>query len=98
MPGTILTGSALTSSSFTNTTWTCSGGGCKLDADQTYFVVVVFTGTYPGYGWAWASTETETRLPSNNGWSIEFGHSESDGDWSSFSDWSLAKFDFTNVP
>ena len=97
VPGTTLTGTAPTSSSFTNTTFTCSGDGCKLDADQTYFVMVVFTGTFPGYGWAWTETQTETRSPSNNGWSIEFGHSESDGDWSSFSDYSLAEFVFANA-
>ena len=87
-------------SSWTDTTWSCSGSGCKLDTGTTYFVVASSNAQPPGYGWAYTETHVETKTPSNNGWSIGFGHNDNEnlGGWNSFSDWSLAKFVFTNAP
>ena len=94
------TGTAPTSSSFTDTTFTCSGSGCELDRGKTYFVVLSSGATHPGYGWAYATTETEVALPSDNGWSVGFGHYDSgpDGTWASYSDWSIAEFVFAHAP
>ena len=94
------TGTTPTTNSFTDTTFTCSGSGCKLDANTTYFVVLASGANYPGYGWAYTTTENEVALPSGNGWGIGFGHYRSSHltTWLSDSDWSLAKFVFANVP
>ena len=94
------TGTTPTTNSFTDTTFTCSGSGCKLDANTTYFVVLASGANYPGYGWAYTTTENEVALPADNGWGIGFGHYRSSHltTWLSDSDWSLAKFVFANVP
>ena len=84
-----LTGTAPTSSSYTNTTWTCSGSGCNLEADTTYFIVANRTGS-ANYAWNKAGTENETRSPSNNGWNIRFAHDYVPG----FTDWSSTGTNF----
>ena len=51
--------------------FTCSGAGCALDANTTYFVTFTTppntTGYYPLKG---VSSDNETLVPSGNGWSI----------------------------
>ena len=91
-------GNGPTSTSWTDTTWACSGSDCKLDANTTYFVMASSNTAAPGYGWAYTKTHVETKLPSNNGWSIGFGHNNNKEVWNSHEDWSLAKFVFANVP
>ena len=90
-------GTAPTSSAWTDTTFTCSGDDCDLDADTTYFFALGSNANLPGYGWAYTKTENEVALPADNGWGIGYGHFNS-GSWKSHGDWSLAKFDFTNAP
>ena len=85
---------------WTDTTFTCSGSGCKLDADSTYFVVAVRNGA-AAYQWAWAATETEVALPSNNGWSVGYGHYQpANSTWRTYStpDWNIAEFAFAHAP
>ena len=68
-----LSGTAPMSSSYTNTVWSCSGSGCDLDANTTYFIVANRTGS-ANYAWKRGrNTETETKSPSNNGWNIRWG-------------------------
>ena len=95
-----LTGTAPTgiSNTYTDTTFTCAGSGCKLSSGATYFVVLR-TDAFPGYATAYATTETEIALPSGNGWSVEFGHYQQPGfAWGSHSDWNIAEFVFVNAP
>ena len=96
-----LSGTAPTASTYTDTTFTCSGSGCSLSANTVYFVVATFDGT-GAYGWAYAGTETQTAQPSGNGWDIEFGHykehSPSERDWHSYSDYNIAGLTFLTLP
>ena len=94
------TGTTPTTNSFTETTFSCFGDGCDLDANKTYFAVLASGAAYPGYGWAYTKMPTNVIEPSNNGWGIGFGHYRSSHltTWLSDSDWSLAKFEFTNAP
>ena len=83
--------------SFTDTTYTCSGNGCKLSPDTTYFVVATNAdSTNAGYRWAISLSETEVALPSNNGWSIGYNHYTSGSSWTTYdpADWSRAGFAF----
>ena len=94
-----LSGTAPTGAKWAETTYTCSGNGCSLSANTTYFVVAeVRIGEY-----AWAYTETnphpEPTYPSNSGWDIGYSHTkESSRSWYSFQDWHLARVDFTTNP
>ena len=93
-----LAGTAPTSSTWSDTTFTCAGNGCKLSSDTTYFVVLT-TFAFPGYAWAYARSETETALPSGNGWNVEFGHyKDSTYPWGSHSFWNVAEIAFVNAP
>ena len=90
-----LSGTAPTSSSYANTTWTCSGSGCNLAASKTYFIVVSRTGS-ANYGWNYANTESETLAPSGNGWNIGYEHYFSSGSWASWTNFNVAEFVFTS--
>ena len=93
-----LTGTAPAISTWSDTTFTCAGSGCRLSSDTTYFLVLT-TFSYPGYAWAYAASETETAQPSGNGWSVEFGHyKDSTYPWGSHSDWNVAEIAFVNAP
>ena len=96
-----LSGTAPTASTWTDTTWTCSGSGCSLSANRVYFVVATFDGTGK-YQWAWAVTETQTADPSENGWDIEYDHYKEDAptprEWKSWSGYNLAEIVFETVP
>ena len=93
-----LTGTAPAVSTWSDTTFTCAGSGCRLSSDTTYFLVLT-TFSYPGYAWAYAASETETAQPSGNGWSVEFGHyKDSTYPWGSHSDWNVAEIAFVNAP
>ena len=95
-----LSGTAPTTATWTDTTYTCSSSGCNLSADTTYFVVASSTETGPAYEWAIAATETETKLPSGNGWDIHVGHSKQKAaaDWRAWNEWNLAEIVFAIAP
>ena len=90
-----------TASTYTDTTVTCSGSGCRLSANTTYFIVASNVDIPPSYSWAVSKSETETAQPSDNGWSIGFGHSKQgarESIWSSYSDWNPVEIVFVNAP
>ena len=95
-----LSGTAPTAATWTDTTYTCSGSGCDLSPDTTYFVVAAASDSSPAYAWAYARTETETALPSDNGWDVEFGHYRNSlgSRWGSWSDWNIAEIVFATNP
>ena len=92
-----LTGTAPAASSWTDTTFTCSGSGCNLSANTTYFIVATTTDVSPAYAWAYAATETQTQQPSGSGWDIKFGHNiipVLGRTWSSYSDYNITELVF----
>ena len=94
-----LMGTAPTSSDFSNTTYTCSGSGCNLDASTTYFVVATYTGPSGNYAWRYAGSNNTSRNPSNNGWNIGRSHEKSTGnDWRSWGDWHMVRVNFEFNP
>ena len=98
LSGTAPTG---TTSTYANTTFTCSGSGCDLDPDETYFLVATLHGSGTNY-WSYAATKTQTLSPSNNGWDIEYGHYKEDQptprEWASYSDYKLVEIVFASNP
>ena len=95
-----LSGTDPTSSAWADTTYTCSGSGCNLSSDTTYFVKTAVQNSETfRYDWAWTLESAESKEPSNNGWDILFGHYNDTGArWQSYSDWHLAKLVFVNNP
>ena len=92
-----LTGTAPTASTWTDTVYTCSGSGCNLSPGATYFVVATGAST-TAFAWAYALAETETALPSNNGWSVGYGHHQQQNrDWASWPDWNVAEIVFAHA-
>ena len=53
-------------------TYTCSGTGCSLSKDTTYFIVITTTTISDSSAYLWRSTSStyESKVDSNNGWSI----------------------------
>ena len=96
-----LSGSAPASGAFADVTYTCSGQGCDLDPDTTYFVVAESTGA-GAYAWAYvasANLYTESTYPVASGWDIGSGHYSEDGDaWTGWGDWHHARLDFETRP
>ena len=96
-----LSGSAPASGAYTDVTYACSGAGCVLAPDTTYFVVVQSSGT-GAYAWAYvasANLYTETTVPSGSGWTLGASHYAQDGEaWASFGDWHHARLDFETHP
>ena len=95
----ILSTATPTASTYTDTTVTCSGSGCSLSPNTTYFISARTTDDHPAYSWAVSTSETETAQPSGNGWSVGFGHYKNDNalDWGSWSDWNIAEINFETV-
>ena len=95
-----LSGTAPTSTTWTDTTFTCSGSGCNLSPDTTYFVKTAVQNSQTfRYDWAWTLDSGETKEPGNNGWDILFGHYNDAGlRWQSYSDWHLAGVVFAPNP
>ena len=95
----ILSTATPTASTYTDTTVTCSGSGCSLSPNTTYFISARTTDDHPAYSWAVSTSETETAQPSGNGWSVGFGHYKNDNalDWGSWSDWNIAEITFETV-
>ena len=94
-----LTGTAPTSSTFTNTVFTCSGSGCELSPNTKYFIVATLTGT-GGYALTFSGAlAVESTSPSNSGWDIGLSHVKDTGSaWSSWNDLHLIRIDFTIKP
>ena len=96
-----LTTATPTASTYTDTTVTCSGSGCGLSPDTTYFIVASALDAALAYSWAVSTSEIETAQPSGNGWSVGFGHYKT-GDrntiWGSYDDWNIAEIGFVNAP
>ena len=94
-----LTGTPPTSTSYTDTMFTCSGSGCDLDPGTTYFVVATYTGASGQYEWRYDGSDIQSGSPPDNGWKIERSHQKpSDGSWSSWGDWHIVRADFTIKP
>ena len=94
-----LAGSAPASGAYTDVTYTCSGAGCALEPDTTYFVVAESSGAYAWAYVAAANLYTESTVPSGSGWSIGAGHySDNGGGWTSWGDWHHARVDFETHP
>ena len=85
-----------TANTYTDTTVTCSGSGCSLSPNTTYFVTARTSDVPPAYTWAVSTSETETAQPTGNGWSVGFGHYKNANVlyWGSYSDWNIAEITF----
>ena len=59
---------------WTDVTFTCSGSGCDLDKNSTYFVVATSSDGPTAYEWAYTTSQSVTLQPDENGWSIGFDH------------------------
>ena len=96
-----LSGTPPTSTSWTDTEYTCSGSGCQLSANTTYFIVMdnADGSTDNANVWVWAYTlsGSETKTPSTNGWDLQYGHYEGSNVWRSYEDWHLAELVFANA-
>ena len=54
-----------------NYTYTCSGAGCQLSANTTYYFVLSASGSGGNYyGWQYTNSDSESTTPSGNGWEI----------------------------
>ncbi len=57
-------------------TYSCSGTGCDLDPNETYYLVLTAPGspTATVYRWITTASDNETATPSGSGWSIGNGY------------------------
>ena len=96
-----LAGAAPASGAYTDVTYTCSGSGCRLAPDTTYFVVAEAVGA-GAYAWAYAAASnlySETTEPEGSGWTLGTGrYADDNGDWTSWDDWHHARIDFEAPP
>ena len=68
-----LSGDAPSATASSVRTYTCSGNGCELDANEDYFIAMSTpdtTGTSKYFTWRATDSDDETQIPSTNGWSI----------------------------
>lgn len=97
-----LSGTPPTSTDWTDTTFTCSGSGCQLNAGTTYFIVIGndngSNNAANGWTWAYTLSGSETKAPTNNGWDLQYGHDSNIGSWRSYEDWHVAEIAFTDAP
>ena len=94
-----LSGTDPSSTAWADTTYTCSGSGCSLSANTTYFVMVS-SSRNSGNAWAAATTNSESTYPSNSGWDIGFAHEKSSATrpwYSSGNKYHPVRVDFTTV-
>ena len=95
---TALSGNTPTSQTYSDFTHTCSGNGCILKPDTTYFLVAATTGNGQ-YFWNYTTSLNETARPAGNGWSIGTGRESTDGGttWANvYND--VAKFEVKAAP
>ena len=96
-----LTGTPPTSASWTDTDFSCSGSGCRLSANTTYFIMMSNrdgSGIIDVWSWAYTLSGNETKAPANNGWDLQFGHLEQINTWKSWEDWHIAEIAFATNP
>ncbi len=56
-------------------TYSCTGTGCDLDPDETYYLVLTAPGSpLATYRWITTASDNETATPSGSGWSIGNGY------------------------
>ena len=78
-----LTGTAPTSSSWTDATFTCSAAACdNLGSATTYYIVLENTANSGAWSWAWSASGNETKTPNTNGWNIGDGYVNRGTFWS----------------
>ena len=78
-----LTGTAPTSSSWTDATFTCSAAACdNLGSATTYYIVLENTANSGAWSWAWSASGNETRTLNTNGWNIGDGYVNRGTFWS----------------
>ena len=95
-----LTGTDPTNIAWADTTYTCSGSGCSLSANTTYFLVME-SSRAESFAWSVADTSTESTYPTNSGWSIGYGHSLDTGGgrpWFSHGNHYPVRVVFTTTP
>ena len=95
-----LTGTDPTNIAWADTTYTCSGSGCSLSANTTYFVVME-SSRAESFAWSVATTETESTYPTNSGWNIGYGHAQDTGNnrpWFSHGNYYPVQVVFTTTP
>ena len=87
-PGTLVKNlGTVTPGGGSNQTWTCSGSGCDLSADTTYYLVLEGTGgSNNHYTWNRSNNTTagngQTNTPANAGWQIgDTARRNSTGSW-----------------
>ena len=84
-------GNPTDTSAYSNFTHTCSGSGCNLEPDTTYFLVATSpTSGSSTYHWAYTSPiGIYTANPSGNGWSIGLGwySNYSSNTWGNWQTW-----------
>ena len=69
-----LTAGTVGTFTFSNVINACSGSGCTLNGDTTYFLVGTLTGSgSPQVMWNFTTSTNETLVPSENGWEIGKG-------------------------
>ena len=97
-----LSGTLPTGTTWTDTTFTCSGSGCRLDPNTTYFIVFDndnAVGSVDVWAWAYTLSGSETKTPTTNGWDIQYAHVHVGGDnWQSYEDWHVVTLVFATNP
>ena len=99
-----LTTGTVGASTFSNVINACSGSGCTLNGDTTYFLVGTLTGSgSPQVMWNFTLSDNESPVPSGNGWEIGKGwysnYSNSAwGAWATYDDVTKFKVVATSNP
>ena len=98
-PLATLTGTSPTSSTWTNTPFTCTGAGCNLSPSTNYFIVATQSNNSGEFSWRYdGATPTQSRSPSDNGWTIGRSAQKTGSDWTSWNDWHIFRADFEFNP
>ncbi len=94
-PLATLTGTSPTSSTWTNTPFTCTGAGCNLSPSTNYFIVATQSNNSGEFSWRYdGATPTQSRSPSDNGWTIGKSAQKTGSNWTSWNDWHIFRADF----
>ena len=87
---TTLNGGTPTGTDYGNYTLTCSGSGCTLKPNTTYFLYAAGSGDSYVFYWQYTTPIGEyIEVPSDNGWSIGLGwyQEQSSGTWGVWKTW-----------
>ena len=99
-----LTTGTVGASTFSNVINACSGSGCTLNGDTTYFLVGTLTGSgSPQVMWNFTLSDNESPVPSGNGWEIGKGwysnySNNAWGAWATYDDVTKFKVVATSNP